>query len=83
VVWGVENYDGAAEPSDPVNPAWSPVARFGGYQRSTSGVRQATSLVEAALDSALQRQWREDGGYLQPIHEFGVNSDPLGGCGDL
>jgi predicted amidohydrolase YtcJ len=83
VVWGVENYDGAAQPSDPVNPAWSPVARFGGYQQSTSGVRQATSLVEAALDSALQRQWREDGGYLQPIHEFGVNSDPLGGCGDL
>jgi predicted amidohydrolase YtcJ len=83
VVWGVENYDGAAEPSDPVSPAWSPVARFGGYQQSTSGVRQATSLVEAALDSALQRQWREDGGYLQPMHEFGVNSDPLGGCGDL
>jgi len=82
VVYGVENYDGAAEPSEAVQPVWSPVGRFGGYQQSTSGVRQATALVEAALDSALQRQWREDGGYLQPISELGLNFDPLGGCAD-
>jgi hypothetical protein len=86
VVYGVENYDGAAEPSEPVVPTWSPVGRFGGYQQSSSGVRQATAVVEAALDSALQRQWREDGGDLQPIHELGLingTSDPLGGCGDF
>jgi predicted amidohydrolase YtcJ len=83
VVYAIENYDGAAESNDPVQPAWSPVARFGGYQQSTSGIRQAAAVVEAALDSALQRQWREDQGYLQPIHEFGLNVDPLGGCADL
>jgi predicted amidohydrolase YtcJ len=92
VVYGVENYEGAAESIETIEPSWSPVARFGGFQRSRSGVRQATSLVEAALDSALQRQWREDAGYLQPVYEFGVDpsgpmfkssSDPLGGCGDL
>jgi predicted amidohydrolase YtcJ len=85
VVYAVENYDGAAEPSDPIEPAWSPVARFGGFQQSVSGVRQAMSVVEAALDSTLQRQWREDGDYLQPTHEFGFGGlgDPLGGCGDL
>lgn len=86
VVYAVENYDGAAEPSEPVEPAWSPVGRFGGYQQSTSGVRQATAVVEAALDSSLQRRWREDGDYLRPIHELGLINgvgDPLGGCGDL
>lgn len=92
VVYGVENYEGAAEPVDAIEPAWSPVARFGGFQQSTSGVRQAASLVEAALDSPLQRRWREDASYLQPVHEFGLgpsgplvngSSDPLGGCGDV
>jgi hypothetical protein len=83
VVYAVENYDGAAEPSDPIEPAWSPIARFGGFQQSTSGVRQAMDVVEAALDSALQRQWREDGGYLRPIRELGFGGDPLGGCSGL
>ncbi len=88
VVYATENYDGSEEPVDPITPAWSPVARFGGYQQVSSGVKQASALVEAAVDSALQRRWREDAGYLEPISELGVEGsrqlrhadDPLGGC---
>ncbi len=82
VVYGAENYAGSDEPIEPVAPAWSPVARFGGYQQCSSGLSQARALVEAALDSSLQRQWREDTGYLQPVSELRVDlGDPLGDCG--
>ncbi len=82
VVYGAENYAGSDVPIEPVSPAWSPVARLGGYQQSSSGLTQARAFVEAALDSGLQRQWREDAGYLSPVSQLGAEfRDPLGGCG--
>jgi hypothetical protein len=86
VVYGTENYEGADEPLDAIEPDWSPVVRFGGYQNVASGARQAEWLMEAAQDSFAQRQWREDEGLLRPIREMGMpgtSTDVLGGCSDI
>ncbi len=86
VVYGALDYEGADEPLPDISPAWSPVARFGGYQQRADGFTQATRLIEAALDSNEQRASREASGDLA-LREFGIGTDPLApdlfGCGDL
>jgi hypothetical protein len=86
VVYGALDFAGADVPLPEISPAWSPVALFGGYQQRADGVTQATRLIEAALDSAEQRQFREASGELR-LREFGIGNDPLAcdlfGCGDL
>jgi predicted amidohydrolase YtcJ len=86
VAYGALDFEGADEPLPDISPAWSPVARFGGYQQRADGVTQATRLIEAALDSAEQRRSREASGDLQ-LREFGIGNDPLAhdlfGCSDL
>ncbi|MFF4165042.1 amidohydrolase [Streptomyces sp. NPDC001741] len=62
IVYAAAEYEGLDEELPPVSPAWSPVARFGGY-RSTprtglSGARQAELLGEAAAESEQHRRWR-------------------------
>lgn len=57
VVYAAGEFEGLDEPLPPVEPAWSPVARFGGFQRS-AGADQARAVADAAADSALQRAWR-------------------------
>jgi predicted amidohydrolase YtcJ len=85
VVYATGLYEGIAEPLPSISPTWSPVARFGGYQ-------QAQCVVNAATESELQRQWREDRGYTPSSPEpgtllssplFSGQADPLDGCGVL
>jgi predicted amidohydrolase YtcJ len=85
VVYGALDFEGADEPLPAMSPAWSPVARFGGYQQRADGVTQATRLLEAALDSAEQAA-RATSGEAR-LREFGIGNDPLAadlfGCSDL
>jgi hypothetical protein len=61
-----------------------PVARFGGYRATPLGLRQARSVVDAALDSDEQREWRERRGGLSdsgdPTDAGRSNHDSLDGC---
>jgi len=58
VVYTAAEYEGLAAPLPPVEPAWSPVARYGAYQQpGPSGAAQAYAVAEAAQDSMEQRQW--------------------------
>ncbi|WP_377273053.1 amidohydrolase [Peterkaempfera sp. SMS 1(5)a] len=63
IVHAAGEFEGLAAPLPAVEPAWSPVAHFGGYHRTMfpsppSGVYQAQALVEAAAASEEHRQWR-------------------------
>ncbi|WP_189269313.1 amidohydrolase [Streptomyces fuscichromogenes] len=62
IVYAAAEYEGLDEELPPVNPAWSPVAHFGGYQASRRaalpGAHQAESLSEAIAESEQHRQWR-------------------------
>ncbi len=61
IVYAAAEYEGLDEELPPVSPAWSPVARFGGYQAApggVSGARQAELLGEAVAESELHRRWR-------------------------
>ncbi|AXE89656.1 N-substituted formamide deformylase precursor [Streptomyces sp. Go-475] len=63
IVYGAAEYEGLDEELPPVSPAWSPVARFGGYQASSrrpalAGARQAELLGQAVAESEQHRQWR-------------------------
>ncbi|MFE7795864.1 amidohydrolase [Streptomyces sp. NPDC057460] len=55
IVYATAEYEGLDEALPPVNPAWSPVAHFGGYQ---GGARQASLVAEAVAESEQHRQWR-------------------------
>ncbi|MFB9575950.1 amidohydrolase [Streptomyces yanii] len=55
IVYASAEYEGLAEALPPVNPAWSPVAHFGGYQ---GGARQASLVAEAVAESEQHRRWR-------------------------
>ncbi|MFJ5933529.1 amidohydrolase [Streptomyces sp. NPDC093071] len=59
IVHATAEYDGLAETAPPIVPAWSPVARFGGYQ---AGADQASLVAEAAAESARHHRWRVDRG---------------------
>jgi hypothetical protein len=83
IVYSSGPFEGAAVALPDISPSWSPVARFGGFQ-ARSGLAQARDIVEAVLDSELQRRWRERSG--DPVADGAHSSagfDPLGGCGDL
>ncbi|MFF8991321.1 amidohydrolase [Streptomyces sp. NPDC014983] len=65
IVYSAAEFEGLDEVLPPVSPAWSPVARFGGYQTSRhAGVRQAESLGEAVAEAAQHRTWRVSRGLL-------------------
>jgi predicted amidohydrolase YtcJ len=58
IVYAAAEYDGLAAPLPPIEPVWSPVARYGAYQQSApSGVVQARAVAEAACDSLEQHRW--------------------------
>ncbi|GAA3779936.1 hypothetical protein GCM10023083_15350 [Streptomyces phyllanthi] len=61
-MYAAAEYEGLDEELPPVSPAWSPVARFGGYRATPrtaqSGARQAELLGQAAAESEQHRQWR-------------------------
>ena len=87
IVHATGDYENAAEPLPAISPAWSPVARFGGFVRDEAprprteptGVRQAHAVVEAAADSEEQRTWRERRGDFERVPQLGP-IDPLNGC---
>ncbi len=59
IVYAAAEYDGLATPLPQIEPAWSPVARYGGYQQPMpSGAAQARAVAEAAGDSLDQRRWQ-------------------------
>ena len=83
VVHAVGDYENIAAPLPEISPAWSPVARFGGFQAAPDvpGARQARAFTEAAADSEEQRAWRERRGALDRVpHQAGGALDPLDGC---
>jgi hypothetical protein len=61
VVYASAEFEGLDGQLPEITPAWSPVARFGGYQAtrppSRRGAAQAAALVDAALDSRAQALW--------------------------
>jgi hypothetical protein len=83
VVHAAGDYENIAAPLPEISPAWSPVARFGGFQAAT-GARQARALTDAATDSEEQRAWRERRGDFDHVphvpHQLGGALDPLDGC---
>ncbi|WP_329204159.1 amidohydrolase [Streptomyces sp. NBC_00683] len=70
IVYAAGEYEGLDEAVPPLSPAWSPVARFGGYQAtpppSTRGARQADLLAQAVADGVQHRQWRVARGLAAP-----------------
>ncbi|MCS0600026.1 amidohydrolase [Streptomyces sp. LP11] len=63
IVYSAGEFAGLDEELPPVNPDWSPVARFGGYQAPRcAGARQAESLAEAVAEAELHRTWRVERG---------------------
>jgi predicted amidohydrolase YtcJ len=61
IVYAAAEFEGLAAPVPPIEPTWSPVARYGAYQQSTPpGAIQARALTEAARDSAEQHRWQAD-----------------------
>ncbi|WP_204366843.1 amidohydrolase [Mycobacterium sp. UM_CSW] len=62
VVYATAEFEGLDQSLQPIEPAWSPVARFGGYYAtpppSRRGAAQAAALVDAALDSRAEAAWR-------------------------
>jgi predicted amidohydrolase YtcJ len=59
IVYAAAEFEGLAAPIPPIEPTWSPVARYGAYQQSpSSGAVQARAVTEAALDSAEQHRWQ-------------------------
>jgi predicted amidohydrolase YtcJ len=59
IVYTAAEYEGLAAPLPPIEPAWSPVARYGAYQQSApAGAAQARAVAEAASDSLDQRGWQ-------------------------
>ncbi|MGW0962813.1 amidohydrolase [Streptomyces gelaticus] len=55
IVYASAEYEGLDEALPPIDPAWSPVAHFGGYQ---GGARQASLVAEAVAESEQHRRWR-------------------------
>jgi predicted amidohydrolase YtcJ len=63
IVHAAADYEGLAAPPPPIEPTWSPVARYGGYHQPSwparhSGADHAGTIAEAAADSEEQRHWR-------------------------
>jgi predicted amidohydrolase YtcJ len=60
VVYSAGDFEGLAEPFQPVAPEWSPVAMFGGYHATPkrSGLDQAIAVAEVAAAAEEYRLWR-------------------------
>ncbi|MFJ3671071.1 amidohydrolase [Streptomyces sp. NPDC090106] len=62
IVYASAEYEGMDEAIPSIQPAWSPVAHFGGYQATVppgiAGARQAELLGQAVTESEQHRQWR-------------------------
>lgn len=79
VVYAAGEFEGLDAPLPEIELAWSPVAHMGGYQQTPSGVRQGHAFVEAALDSAEQKMWRQARGeVVSDVHHH--HDGPLDGC---
>ncbi|MEU9132250.1 amidohydrolase family protein, partial [Kitasatospora sp. NPDC048540] len=80
IVHGAQEHQGLAPDLPSVTPAWSPVARFGGYHATPApgpaGVHQAERVTEAAVASGEQLAWREARGLVPP----GQGPAPLDPC---
>ncbi|GIH73928.1 amidohydrolase [Planobispora longispora] len=74
IVYAEAEYAGMDELVPPVSPAWSPVARFGGYQATpapgVAGARQADRLGEAAADAEQHHRWRIARGHVFEPQSF-------------
>jgi predicted amidohydrolase YtcJ len=87
IVYAAAEYEGLDVPLPPVSPAWSPVARFGGYQAPgggglAPGVTQGLDIGGAAAESADQLAWRQARG-LAPAGVPNLRlyrAGPLPGC---
>ncbi|MEV5378320.1 amidohydrolase [Streptomyces nondiastaticus] len=73
IVHAAAEYEGMDEELPAVSPAWSPVARFGGYQASGpapgAGARQAELLGQVVAESELHRRWRAGRGPATEHHQ--------------
>ena len=59
IVYAAAEYEGLAAPLPPIEPAWSPVARYGAYQQfAPPGAAQARAVAEAPCDSLEQHRWQ-------------------------
>ena len=79
IVHAAADYEGLTAPLPPINPAWSPVAHYGGYHQPPQparqpGAQQASTIIDAAADSEEQRKWRVARG-LVPIVDWGGQGD--------
>ncbi|MCW8103371.1 amidohydrolase [Streptomyces tauricus] len=67
IVYATAEYEGLDEAMPVVQPAWSPVAHYGGYQATVkpgiTGARQADLLGQAVAESEKHRQWRAQRGF--------------------
>jgi predicted amidohydrolase YtcJ len=87
IVYAAAEYEGLDVPLPPVSPAWSPVARFGGYQAPGGGglppgVTQGLDIAGAAAESVGQLAWRQARG-LAPAGVPDLRlyrTGPLQGC---
>jgi predicted amidohydrolase YtcJ len=88
IVYAAAEYEGLDAPLPGISPAWSPVARFGGYQATSdgllaNGVRQGLRIAAAAAESADHQAWRQrrassPGSAVPDLRRHPV--DPLLGC---
>jgi predicted amidohydrolase YtcJ len=88
IVYAAAEHEGQDAPLPPISPAWSPVARFGGYQATSggllaSGIRQGLVVAESAAESADHLAWRRQrggmpGAGVPDLRRHPV--DPLLGC---
>jgi predicted amidohydrolase YtcJ len=73
IVYAAADYEGLAAPPPPIQPAWSPVAHYGGYhQPAPPGAAQARTLADAARDSLDQHHWQQarDGRETTPSRQL-------------
>lgn len=77
VTYAAGDYSGMDEPPPPVSPAWSPVARFGGFWAPPHrhGYSQAEVLLDVAAAADEQRAWRQARGLFELAHTVAA-TDP-------
>ncbi|MEU9455047.1 amidohydrolase [Streptomyces sp. NPDC048277] len=80
VVQAAGFFEGLAPAAPPVQPHWSPIAHFGGYQaghgRDRCGLRQAEGVRDAAAESFEQLRWRQRTGRAADGHRPLDTFDP-------
>ena len=80
IVYAAADYEAIAAPLPGMNPSWTPVAQFGGYQSAPAGVQQARAVLDAATESQLHRLWRQQRGELDtaPAPSRAPDLTPIG-----